>query len=387
MKHATIKIAIILTFGLSIIFFCFSAVPALAAETDTSKIFDEIKNIKPSPKVELPGLNFSQEPKVVEEGGTTYLYIPYFGEYMAAIYKYAVIVAGILSVVIIMFGGFTWLTSGGSPEKITEAKKYIVGAITGLIIASGSYALLYTINPNLVQFKSLKVAYNMPKTIEDVVGDLTQDLSPLDETFTPSPTANVPLFKQWKNPWRDSPFGACGTVKSSGCGPTSLAMVLKKYGYDVNPAIMAQEWASLGYRKCPSPAPTDDECSGCGNTGHGGMFTDKTFLEKYKMKSSSLGTNKDSIIKTLQSGKPVIASMSKSIFTANAHFIVLTGINADGTIAVNDPNKSIYCSNEDKQKKGFKDICSQITSPIQSANIPANLVFPFLKAATLIEPK
>lgn len=158
MKFTTIKTAIILTLGLSAIFFCFSAVPALA-ENDTSKILDEIKNIKPAPRIELPGLNFSQEPKVVEEGGTTFLYIPYFGEYMSAIYKYAVIVAGILSVVIIMFGGFTWLTSGGSPEKITEAKKYIVGAVTGLIIAAGSYALLYTINPNLVQFKSLKIAY------------------------------------------------------------------------------------------------------------------------------------------------------------------------------------------------------------------------------------
>ena len=48
---------------------------------------------------------------------------------------------GILVVLLIMYAGFLWMTSGGSEEKITRAKKILFNGIIGLIIILSSWAL------------------------------------------------------------------------------------------------------------------------------------------------------------------------------------------------------------------------------------------------------
>ncbi len=49
---------------------------------------------------------------------------------------------GIASVVMIILGGFKYVTSGGDSGKIGEAKKMIAGAVIGLIIVIFSYAIV-----------------------------------------------------------------------------------------------------------------------------------------------------------------------------------------------------------------------------------------------------
>ncbi len=48
---------------------------------------------------------------------------------------------GILSIIIVLYGGFTWMTSGGSEEKVSQAKKIISAGVIGLVIIFISYAL------------------------------------------------------------------------------------------------------------------------------------------------------------------------------------------------------------------------------------------------------
>ncbi len=48
---------------------------------------------------------------------------------------------GVLAIIIILWGGFRWLTSGGSEEKVGEAKKIIAAGIIGLIIIFTAYAI------------------------------------------------------------------------------------------------------------------------------------------------------------------------------------------------------------------------------------------------------
>lgn len=348
-----------------------------ATVVPTGQTVDEIQTLiaKPVTKINIPGLNFS-EPKAVEEDSGVYLYLPFIGEYLAAFYKWAIAALGVLAVVMIMNHGFAWSISGGSPEKITTAKKRIGEALIGLLIAVGSYTLLYTINPNLVEFKSLKVLY-VKKELIDVVGDSTVDLTPIDLAQSGQGTANVPYFSQRGN---QTPFGACGTIATSGCGPTSLAMVLKFLGKNVDPTTMAQEWAQRGYRKCPDPPPKPPKCDTCKNEGHGRMFSDAEFLKKYNLKSTSLGTDKEKILEALRAKKPLIVSVKKSIFTSADHIIVLTGVNSDGSISVNDPNKQAYCSDGATS-------CAADKQTIKPNAVPANFIFPLLKAATLLETK
>ena len=48
---------------------------------------------------------------------------------------------GVLAIIIILWGGFRWLTSGGNEEKVGEAKKIIASGIIGLIIIFTAYAI------------------------------------------------------------------------------------------------------------------------------------------------------------------------------------------------------------------------------------------------------
>jgi len=48
---------------------------------------------------------------------------------------------GTIAVVIILFGGFKWMTAGGNEEKVGEAKKLLASGVIGLIIILMAYAI------------------------------------------------------------------------------------------------------------------------------------------------------------------------------------------------------------------------------------------------------
>jgi hypothetical protein len=48
---------------------------------------------------------------------------------------------GILATIIILYGGFVWMTSGGNAEKIDKAKRILINGVIGLLIILSSYAI------------------------------------------------------------------------------------------------------------------------------------------------------------------------------------------------------------------------------------------------------
>lgn len=48
---------------------------------------------------------------------------------------------GIIAVIIILLGGFKWMTSQGAQTKVDEAKKLIYAGIVGLVIVLSAYAI------------------------------------------------------------------------------------------------------------------------------------------------------------------------------------------------------------------------------------------------------
>jgi len=48
---------------------------------------------------------------------------------------------GIVAVVIILLGGFKWMTAGGNEDKVGEAKKLIIAGIIGLVIILAAFAI------------------------------------------------------------------------------------------------------------------------------------------------------------------------------------------------------------------------------------------------------
>ncbi len=111
----------------------------------------EEKEIKFKPQVGI-GTEFpAAKSKVIQERS------PLIGQYIAALYRYFIGAIAIIATVMIMWGGFLWLTAAGSASQIGIAKSRITGALIGLVLALGSYLILNTINPKLVRFEPLTI--------------------------------------------------------------------------------------------------------------------------------------------------------------------------------------------------------------------------------------
>lgn len=48
---------------------------------------------------------------------------------------------GVIFVVLLVYGGFTWMTAQGSEEKIKKAKNIITSAVVGLVVVFASYTI------------------------------------------------------------------------------------------------------------------------------------------------------------------------------------------------------------------------------------------------------
>lgn len=83
------------------------------------------------------------------------------GEYLARVYRWAVPVAAILAVVVIMVAGLLWIVSGVAEQKAT-AQQWIRNALIGLLLALGSYVILQTINPDLVRLSLPRTMIVLP---------------------------------------------------------------------------------------------------------------------------------------------------------------------------------------------------------------------------------
>jgi hypothetical protein len=57
---------------------------------------------------------------------------------------------GIIAVVIILLGGFKWMTAAGNEDKVGEAKKIIVAGVIGLIIILGAWAIANFVLTNVM---------------------------------------------------------------------------------------------------------------------------------------------------------------------------------------------------------------------------------------------
>lgn len=58
------------------------------------------------------------------------------------IVKYVLGLVGLIAVIMIIYGGFVWMTSGGNTEKIKKGKDTVVWAILGLALVFFAYAII-----------------------------------------------------------------------------------------------------------------------------------------------------------------------------------------------------------------------------------------------------
>jgi hypothetical protein len=60
--------------------------------------------------------------------------IPTFAEVLTFIIRLFFIVAGLIAVIYLLLGAFTWITSGGNKENVDKAREKIQAAVIGLVL-------------------------------------------------------------------------------------------------------------------------------------------------------------------------------------------------------------------------------------------------------------
>jgi len=72
---------------------------------------------------------------------------------IAWFYYFIVGIAGLSAFFMLVWGGFTWLTSAGSTAKISDAKDRLKAAVLGIVIILASFLILQAINPDLTTLR------------------------------------------------------------------------------------------------------------------------------------------------------------------------------------------------------------------------------------------
>jgi len=57
---------------------------------------------------------------------------------------------GLVALVMVLIGGFKWMTSGGNEEKVGEAKKLLGAGVIGLVIILAAYAITTYVGSTLI---------------------------------------------------------------------------------------------------------------------------------------------------------------------------------------------------------------------------------------------
>ncbi|MBI5793925.1 C39 family peptidase [Candidatus Uhrbacteria bacterium] len=291
-----------------------------AASTDSSTL------IKPTLSIDIPTVTFSD---ATIDGNT--ITINYLGDYIAGIYKWLLGSATLIAIVMLMIGGLQYTIF-----QEAKAKERIKNAVTGLALLLSTYLILSTVNPNLVVSKQLEI--EVVQYVFLSTEDTASDVSALGLGTPPTTgTNNVPYYSQrnYTDPYGTSCDGG-PTIKSSGCGPTSAAMVLNYYHVSLDPKQVAKAFESDGYRICGSGTSYD-------------AFVSSSAIKNNNLEGQIIPINDhEKILTYLRNNEPIIVSVGNSRFTKSGHFIVLTGVNSDGTISINDPNSPINSATQDE---------------------------------------
>ena len=145
----------------------------------------------------------------------------------------------------------------------------------------------------------------------------------------------VPLYYQTDYP--DIPYGK-GTISTSGCGITCLAMVV----------------SYLQDRECLPPELAET----FGQLQMNNVKRINHAIEVMDLPLESMAKRWEQMAAALYNGQIVILLVNeKSIFTNAQHFLVLTGMTKNGKVLVNDPYKPNY--NDPELVDGFINGFSQ----------------------------
>ena len=180
--------------------------------------------------------------------------------------------------------------------------------------------------------EALEFVYDYPaEHVKEHTIDLTEEAS-MD---------SVSLFVQWDKRWGYEKYSG-NFFAASGCGPTTLSMVVVylTHNREASPIAVAKYSKEAGYSVDGSGSSWTLISEG---SRHYGVKAKAVALDESRMKAE------------LDEGHPIVVNVGPGDFTDTGHFMVITGYDDEG-FSINDPN-----SIEKSGKRWlFKNISSQI---------------------------
>lgn len=138
------------------------------------------------------------------------------------------------------------------------------------------------------------------------------------------PAGSVVYYSQLDPEWKDSPYGGTGpldTIAYSGCGPTSMAMILATL---VDKSITPPDVAAVAGEQ------------------HGGTSSHQNLIDGVSAKwpvTITVAMSLDDAIAFVQSGKGLVwmGGQGAPPFTQSGHLVAMVGVTSDGKITIADP--------------------------------------------------
>ncbi|MBI2054692.1 MAG: hypothetical protein HYT39_01180 [Candidatus Sungbacteria bacterium] len=72
---------------------------------------------------------------------------------LTGVYRLGLALVGLSALFVIVWGGLNYIWAGENTSQVQRGRERIRNALVGILIAATSYALLRTINPDLVKFQ------------------------------------------------------------------------------------------------------------------------------------------------------------------------------------------------------------------------------------------
>lgn len=129
-----------------------------------------------------------------------------FSAYLADLYNWVSIIISVLAILMMIYGGYLYMTSGGNQEITKKAKDVIIGAISGIVIVGLTYLFFQTVNPDVFKgMPSLNSLAQKSQQAQTSIGKGTstntnQNTNKSTSPETPAPTVSPTVYGPPNNP-------------------------------------------------------------------------------------------------------------------------------------------------------------------------------------------
>ncbi|PJA45844.1 hypothetical protein CO174_01480 [Candidatus Uhrbacteria bacterium CG_4_9_14_3_um_filter_50_9] len=180
------------------------------------------------------------------------------GEYMESVYVWMIGSAMLFAIIMVLIGGLQYVLAAGSGD-VGKAKKRIMNGVVGLLLLLMSYAILYTINPQLVRLEvpTLPMIRRLSLISDYSCGYLTGDWGTQSyHTYYGAPQ-DSPYIPQLINAG-EVPYVVQKPTDGENCGSVAEVMT-DNFGADVLP-----EGSTCMFDYCPKVGNRQPRCVGTG---------------------------------------------------------------------------------------------------------------------------